>query len=696
MSKKNQLLLAAVLFTTLFSASRADFKYLETADLRLLYFDPHLTYLAPYAARTLEASLASQKAQFGYEPAEPITVLLMDLSDYGNASATAVPRNRIFMQASPMHFTFETFSPGERIRTLANHELVHIVTMDQADSVDTRFRRLFRGKVTADADHPETILYSFLTNPRFTAPSWYHEGSAVFMETWMAGGIGRSQGAYDEMVFRSMVRDDSPFYDPLGLVSEGTEVDFQTKTNSYLYGTRFMSYLAHQYSPEQLIDWLKRDEGSRRYYSAQFERVFGRPLATAWQDWIEWEHNFQRENLAAIRDFETTPYRDVSKRALGSVSRAFVDPESNLLYTAIRYPGVVGHLAAIDLEDGSVEQLQEIRLPMKFKVSSLAFDRASGTLFYTDDNSAFRDLRSYDTTTGVSRLLLEDVRIGDLTFNPVDASLWGVRHLNGLVTIVRIPHPYEEWHQIHTFEFGEVIYDLDISSDGSLLIGSHGDVSGQQSVRLMSVESLLSGDPTPISSFDFGTAVPEGFVFTADSKYIFGSSYYTGVSNIFRYEIATGDIQAVSNSETGFFRPVPMDDGSLLVFRYSGEGLVPTIIDPEPLEDLSATRFLGTKIANEHSIVQRWSAPSPADIDLDSKITEEGTYSSLGALQVESIYPVIEGYKDSAAVGINAKFSDPIGLTNLSMTLGYSPDSSLSSSERTHAQLTLSHNFLTA
>ena len=44
----------------------------------------------------------------------------------------------------------------------------------------------------------------------------------------MAGGIGRGLGAYDEMVWRSMVRDDSYFCDVVGLESEGTAIDFQT------------------------------------------------------------------------------------------------------------------------------------------------------------------------------------------------------------------------------------------------------------------------------------------------------------------------------------------------------------------------------------------------------------------------------------------------------------------------------------
>ena len=37
----------------------------------------------------------------------------------------------------------------------------------------------------------------------------------------MAGGYGRAQGAYDEMVFRAMVRDNAHFYSPLGLEAEG-------------------------------------------------------------------------------------------------------------------------------------------------------------------------------------------------------------------------------------------------------------------------------------------------------------------------------------------------------------------------------------------------------------------------------------------------------------------------------------------
>ena len=91
--------------------------------------------------------------------------------------------------------------------------------MDQAAGRDRAFRRLFQGEVMPVSEQPESILYFFLTTPRVAAPRWYQEGIAVFVDTWMAGGLGRAQGGYDEMVFRSMVRDNTPVYDPLGLVS---------------------------------------------------------------------------------------------------------------------------------------------------------------------------------------------------------------------------------------------------------------------------------------------------------------------------------------------------------------------------------------------------------------------------------------------------------------------------------------------
>jgi len=666
--------------------ARAQLKELETKDLRLLYFDPSLTYVTPHAGRCFHNALAFHQKLFSYTPTGPVTVLLDDFADSGNAAATAVPRNFVKVDMAPLSFAFETVVANERVNWLMNHELVHVTAVDQAASSERFFRGLFRGKVAAVPEQPESILYFYLTSPRAAAPRWYQEGLAVFVETWMAGGQGRAQGAYDEMVFRSMVRDGARFYDPLGLVSEGVKVDFQTEVNSYLYGTRFLSYLAHERSPELVIEWARRGKDTKAYYASQFKKVFGRSLGDAWRDWVEWEGGFQRKNLEAIRQYPITAHQDISPQALGSVSRAYYDAQKKTLYAGLNYPGIVSHLGKISLADGKVEKILDIKGPRIYTVTSLAWDPKARTLFYTSDNNAFRDLRSVSPDTGRSRTLIKDARVGELVWSASDRSLFGIRTLNGLATLVRIAEPYSEWQSLYTWAYGEVAYDLDLSPDASLVSFSHGDASGRQSLRVARVETLRKGDASPVTQFDFGSAIPSNFVFSPDGNYLYGSSYYTGVSNIFRYELASGKLEAVSNAETGFFRPLPTGDDQLIVFRYTGNGFIPTRIDAKQLEDVKEIVFLGQQIAEKHPIVQEWKLGSPAAIPLDSMITGRGQYASVRGIRLESLYPVVQGYKDSAAVGLRANFSDPLFLNRASLSASYSPDRDLPEDERYHVR----------
>src|SRR5438552_5627040 len=300
--------------------------FIETKDLRLVYFDPTLTYLTPHAVRTFTNSLAWERRVLGWEPYEKTTVLLKDFSDYGNASATPLPRNTLRFDIAPVSYAFETYSASERLYSIMNHELVHVATTDISSEGDRAWRRFFRGKVFPQQPHPETLVYSYLTTPRFTVPRWYAEGSASFMETWMAGGLGRAQSGFYEMVFRAMVRDKAHFYDPLGLESRGTRVDFQVGANAYLYGTRFFTWLAYAHGPEKIIRWLRRDEDSKRHYAENFAHVYGMTIEAAWQQWIVFEREFQEKNLAQVREHPITPHRDLVKTAVGSTSRAYYDP----------------------------------------------------------------------------------------------------------------------------------------------------------------------------------------------------------------------------------------------------------------------------------------------------------------------------------------------------------------------------------
>jgi hypothetical protein len=674
----------------------AQYSALETPDLRLVYYQPTLGFVAPYTARCFENSMAFYRRTLDYAPTEPVNVFLEDTGDFGNAGVWGTPRSSMMVQIAPTNFVYETSPSNERVNFLMNHELAHVITLDQGAGRDLLFRRLFLGKVRESAEHPETILYNYLTLPRRSAPRWHREGTAVFFETWMAGGYGRVQGCYDEMVFRSMVRDDAHFYDPLGLEAEGVRVDFQIGVNAYLYGTRFMSWLAYQRSPGKLVEWIARRPGSRAYFASQFRKVYGRPLGQAWKEWIAWEHDFQRANLDSVHRYPTTGYRDLSRSALGSVSRACLDSTGRVLYAGVYHPGTLPSIAAIPLDGGPLRSLCEVKGPALYFVTSLARDPRSGSLFYTTDNNDWRDLCVLDPATGRSRRLMKDARVGDLAFDRQDSTLWGVRHFNGISTLVRFKPPYTDYQSVFSFPYGRDLYDIDLSPDGTRLVASVPEIDGRQFLRLMSVPALLRGDTTSKALYGFGSSVPAGFVFSPDGRYLYGSSYYTGVSNIFRYDLVADSMDVVSNAETGFFRPLPLGRDSLVVFRYTGKGFVPAMIADRPVRDVSAITLLGRQLVERYPVLKSWMVPSPARIPIDSLTTYSGPYRPLREFGPATLVPIVEGYKSYTAIGLRMDLSDPFAFHSVDLSASYTPDASLPGDERWHASAGWRHRGLGA
>jgi hypothetical protein len=654
------------------------------------------SYLVPQVVGSFENALRFHQQLFSYEPPGRVNLLMHDLWHYGNAGARPFPSNHVTIGIAPYGRDYESAPAPERMASSMNHELAHIFTTDKTTKSDRFFRSLFLGKVIPTAEVPLTVGYSYLTAPRWYAPRWYLEGIATYLETWMNGGLGRALGPYDEMVFRTLVRDSIRMYDVVGLESEGTTIDFQVGINSYLYGTRFVSYLALQYGNERMLAWFDRTEGSRRYFATQFREVFGRSLEEEWSRWIEWEHQWQRENLAAIRRHPTTAARPLTGRVLGAVSRAWHDSAGSSILLAVRYPGQEAHIASIEIGTGRFTRIKDIPGASGLSVTSLAFDPGSRMLFYTTNNADWRHLLSLDLTTGSTRVLMRDARIGDLAFNRADQSLWGVRHDNGFSTLVRIPHPYTEWNQVHTLPYGRDVYDIDISPDGSTLIASMSEVSGDQRLVRMRIADLLGGNAATELLFDFSDWSPSNFVFSSDGRFLYGSSYYSGVSNIYRYDLERRRMQPLSNAETGFFKPLPLPGDSLVVFAYSRQGFAPSMIPDAVPDSVSAIRFLGNEIAEKRREVQEWMPASVANVDREALEAATGSYNALRSIKLDNAYPVVEGYSDAAgnlavSGGMRFNFSDRLGATALDFTASYSPSAVIDASERLHLRAVLRH-----
>lgn len=656
----------------------------ETEHLRVIYYDPAHEYLVPYLIRCFENALKFDQKLFHYTPSQKITILLKDFSDYGNGAAGSIPFNSISIYFEPLNYIYETTPLSERISGLTNHEMIHIVMGDNASSADRRARKIFLGKVDLSADDPISMFYSSLASPRYYSPRWFHEGIAAFMETWLSGGLGRALGGYDEMVFRAKVRDNNHIYNYVGLESEGTAIDFMVGANSYLYGTRFMTYLADHYGVDKLLAWVTRTDSSRRYFSSQFSLVFGKPLKEVWDEWISAEKEWQEANLNRIRQYPITKPRRLPFESLGSVSRCYYDPQTKTIYSAVQYVGHMAHLAALHMDTNKIEHLKDVQGASLYYVTSLAFDPAHHRIFYGSDTHNWRDLNVIDLTTHRAERLMKDTRTGDLVYNSADQSLWGMRHNNGLSSLVRIRPPYTKVEPVFTFPYGTDLFDIDISPNGKDLAGAVANISSEQKLVRFNIENLLKGDGTFETLHDFEYNSPESFVYSPDGRYLYGNSYQTGVSNIFCYDFQTKKMEVLSNAETGLFRPLPLPDGNLIALEYTANGFVPSFVPTTPLNDVSAIDYLGQHLFEKSPELKTWKLPPPSTIDTKKVITSSGSYSPLRSTRPISLYPIVQGYKDTAAAGLRMDFSDGLHLSSGDVTASYSPDTSLPPSQRFH------------
>ena len=663
----------------------------ETRNFRIVYYSPSHEYLAPVLIRSLENSLQFYKNTFGYQPSEPITVMIRDFEDFGNGSAGTLAENTIQIGMSPFSLVFDTMSAAERMSLLASHELGHIVVGDAAAARDQRFRRLFHGKIYPTGDDPVSIGFSFLASPRQYSPRWFHEGTATFFETWMGGGLGRALGGYDEMLFRSLVRDERYIYELVGLESEGTTADFQVGANSYLYGTRFMNYLARQYGVAKLRSWIVREKSGRAYFETEFQRVYGTTLRQEWRRWIDYERQWQKDSLAVIRKFPVTPLKRVSPRPLGSISRAHYDPATKSVYLAVRHLGKMPYLAALHPESGTLDRLAEIQGGALYDVTSLAFDPAGRRLFFTTSNTSLRGLSIYHLDTRKTEVVARNLRVGDLVYNAHDSSLWGIRHNGGQSSIVRLVAPYNDGLVLHTFPYATDLSDIDLSPDGQFLTGSLVDETGRQRLVRFRTEALRNNDATPETLYDFEYNPPGGFTHDASGAYLYGSSYTTGAANLFRVEIATKKLEALSNTETGLFRPLLLPGGNLLAFEYTADGFHAATIPVRVLEDVNAISYLGQSAVEKYPELKSWRLPSRSRIDDIALRTAAGEYNTGRRVKAGAIYPIVQGYKSTAAPGLRFNFAEPLGFTSATATLTVSPTQSLPAKERIHAAFDIHH-----
>ena len=201
-----------------------------------------------------------------------------------------------------------------------------------------------------------------------------------------------------------------------------------------------------RYSPEKVVEWVSRKEGSRAYYSVAVSRTSSAPRSR--RAWARVGKGRARVPAAEPGgsppvSAHAVPRPHASARSGRSRAPTTIRPPARSS-PPFNYPGVVAHVGAIAVDDwrGGAARGHQGADDLHGDVARLR--PAAGTLFYTTDNGALPGPRApRSVRRGGAKSCCKDARIGDLAFNRADNVALGhspsQRHLHARAHAAAVP-----------------------------------------------------------------------------------------------------------------------------------------------------------------------------------------------------------------------------------------------------------------
>ena len=661
----------SILFYPVISKGQDGWCEQDSKHFRVIY-QPEQEAIVPHLLHSAENSLNVLMKIFNYKPKEKIIINTYDISDFGFASTTTVPEDFIRLEVEPFEPGYENIPYDERFQWVLSHELVHVVVDDKASSSENLMRTIF-AKVAPEQKRPMTILFSLLTNYSRYTPRWHQEGIAVFLETWLSGGFGRELGNFDEMYFRTLTADSANFPSFNSLDAESSKTSFLLGILNYLYGARFSAYLSIKYGANKLIEWYKEEpDDLYEGFINKFKDIYGLSLTDAWKNFIDYEKAFQEKNINRIKQSPVTKVKRLSGKSAGWVTSAYVEHSDTSLIFGFHHPNHLASVQKLKISSHKSKIIGTLPSPSLFDVASTAYDDKTGLFFYTtNNNELYRDLWVLETSSGDTKELFKNSRVGDLTVSDSTHELWAVMHSDAKTSLVYSAYPYHQLVPVIGFNIGDILFDLSVSPSGHYLSGILHRANGQQSIIVVNCDSLKNG-----GSFKYRTISDNGSPgnpsWSPDEKYLYWNAYINGVSNIYRINLSETDaeIEPMSNVLTGLFKPLYLNKDSLFAFEFTSKGFLPVIIPNKSVEYLHAIKYLGEKIVDKNPVVKNWMVKP---LNNSAKLSSPKNYNSISSLKILTFIPEISGFQNQKVLGVYTHISDPLIYNDLELEFGVSP-----------------------
>lgn len=477
----------------------------------------------------------------------PITILLQNQSAISNGSVTLGPRRSEFLTMPPQNYNF--IGTNDWLDLLASHEYRHVVQYQ-------RSRVGFNKLVSYALGQNAWALVAHVA-----VPQWFWEGDAVATETAFTKS-GRGKIPYFGMLFRTNLLEGRTFdYHKQFVRSYKHNIP-----DHYVLGYHLITHLRNK-TGDPLI-WDKAATRAWRYpfipftFNRSVKKESGMSLNTLYKSMADSLRGAWQHEIAALT---LTKFKTINERT----SKSYID----YLYPQPQEDGSVIAVRSGIGEITTIVRLVNGRVTKKFVVGPF---NDAGMLSAVDGKVVWNETRydprwrmktysivkGYDFGIRRQKTLSKHSRFSGAAISQ-DATKVATIESNNAYRVRLVILDYNSGAEIKSFDNpdNDMISMPRWSNDGSAVIALR-----------------LSKDNKKISSFDVNTGTIKDLldagnenvghpVLSADGKFLFYNSAYSGIDNIYALETASGKKYQVTSSKYGAFNPAISPDGDWIYYN---------------------------------------------------------------------------------------------------------------------------------
>ncbi len=578
-----------------------------------------------------EAYYPRMTARMRWTPSRKTYLLLSNATDFTNGETTPYYYDNIVIFVVPPDAYSSIINYDDWLTMIFTHEYTHVLHLDQS--------RGFFGFLND--------VFGRIVFVNEVEPDWITEGYAVYNESTLTDA-GRDRGSYFNALLRLQA-----LHDELPPIDEGDGIPSTWPFGDwvYLYGGKFMQYLAERYSVKALADYAKHYTYLPLFVERDSRLAFGgKGFASQWRTW---EDDLRRQAILTALSVALSGYTSSWQVThSGAYTRGPVWDVSGkgIYYTSYDGRSQMG-IFYTGTHAGKAEWVTR-------RNSDYASSVCGGGLYFVQDEYfknfyLYDDLYRLDVRTGRVERLTEGLRVRGVDVSPDCSRAVMVSnssmHSRLMVYALKTGGPAKV---IASMDGTGQFLDPRWSWDGMDIAVTVKDNNGECAIEIMSQQGETV---TTVVANSHLNLFP---TWSRDDRYVVFSSDATGIADLYAYSVTEGTIYQVTNVVGGAYESQVSPDDSTLAFTQLG----PTGFDIFTMP-FDPAAFRKTYTPREFTVQQ---VRQYRHVD-----TTKTSYSPFSTLAPTWWLPTVSLASDAYSIGVYTAGSDLIGHNYYSVLLDY-------------------------